>query len=323
MVQELEKSHTVLVGSAGTGTAFGAITALRRYWSGSLAIVSMDINPRHLVTASILSNSFEQVPLTASPEFSAALFRVIQDYRVDTYLPLLPDEVALAAKLLQAGSLPPCFSLLAGSADSSETAADKWLTAQWLARNGLNGPRTSLATGPFSAGKYFLKPRRGTGSRGARVVTATELAEAVRAQPYRWVVQEICEGPEVTVDAFFDPDTGFCRAVGRERIEIKAGVSTKARLFVDERLQELSKELATELAFAGSFCFQVMRVNGDWAVIDINLRPGAATAMCALTGNDFFAATFARAWRQNYTRFFQPFERDVFVTRQYAEFITG
>jgi predicted ATP-grasp superfamily ATP-dependent carboligase len=283
----------------------------------------MDINPRHLVTASILSDHFEQVPLTASPDFCTALYGTVQEHGVDTYLPLLPEEVVLGARLLKAEKLPGDLVLLAGSADAGEIAADKWATAQWLARHKINGPKTTLAMKPFEADRYFLKPRSGTGSRRARTVLAADLASAIQGEPSAWVLQEICEPPEVTVDVFFDPEAGFCTAIGRERIEIKAGVSTKARLFYDEKLRQLSERIAVTLAFAGSFCFQVMRVNGEWGVIDINLRPGAATAMCNLTGNDFFAATFARAWREDYSRFFRPLEQEVFVTRQYAEFITG
>ena len=285
--------------------------------------MAMDVNPRHLVTASVLSDHFVQVPLTASSDFLEALGSAISTFGVDTYLPLLPEEALLAAALQESGEFPRGFRLLAGTVEAAQIAADKWRTSQWLQQHQLTGPQTALAADPFEADRFFLKPRCATGSRGARVIDAGALRPAIAHDPYSWIVQDICESPEVTVDAFYDPQVGHCTAIGRERIETKSGVSTKARLFYDEALGLLSQRLAQSLSFAGSFCFQVMQVKGEWGVIDINLRPGAASAMCALTGNDFFAATFARAWRQDYARYFRPLKHDVFVTRQYTEFITG
>src|SRR5208282_6948207 len=103
-----------------------------------------------------------------------------------------------------------------------------------------------------------------------------------------------------------------------ERIEIKSGVSTKCRLFADEALSRHAKSIAEVLNLTGSFCFQVMRNTTGWVVTDVNPRPGAATAMCLMTGNDFFAASFARCWGEDARRFLRVVDGDQFVTRQYA-----
>ena len=125
------------------------------------------------------------------------------------------------------------------------------------------------------------------------------------------------------MDVFYDPENDFIRVVCRERIETKSGVSTKARLFEDDELSRFARTIAVGLKLKGSFCFQVMRNSHGWVVTDVNPRPGAATAMCALTGNDFFAATFAYHWGEDARVFFRPLNGEQFVTRQYSEFLMG
>lgn len=286
-----------------------------------MAIVAMDINPAHLVTTSLLADEFERVPLSAATEFPAVLINVLKRYSVDTYLPLLPEEIVIAARLREAGELPDGLCLLAPSVRASEICGDKWRLSQRLREHGVATPRTSLTTDPFPAQEYFMKPRDGTGSRGARRVRARELSSLGCAAEAGLILQEVCQPPEVTVDAFVDPERNWFRAVARERLEIKSGVSTKCRLFEDEILAGYAVKIGRALYLRGSFCFQVMRRGEEWVVTDVNPRPGAATAMCSLVGNDFFAATFALAWGLDVQQFFRPLDRDYFVTRQYAEFL--
>ncbi len=283
----------------------------------------MDINPRHLVTCSLLSDHFEQVSLSSSPEFPVTLLGILQRFDVDTYLPLFPDEIAIAARLRAEGRIPTAVSVMAPPAAASSACADKWKLGQLLTRHGVRVPRTAPASDLFPAGEYFLKPADGIGSRGARRATAADIPALIAQQPSGWIVQEICAPPEVTVDTFHDPKSGFVHVVCRERVEVKSGVSTKSRLFADEELTGIARTIARVLELEGSFCFQVMRNPDGWVVTDVNPRPGGATAMCALTGNDFFAASFAHFWGEDARRFFRPLDRDHFVTRQYAEFLMG
>lgn len=314
-------SHRVLIGSAGTGAGYFAAVSLRRAWGETVEIVTMDINPRHLVTATLLANSFEQVPFTSSPEFRGRLQNIIARYEIDTYLPLLPEELILASELRDAGALPANLMVLAPLGTVTRVTCDKLASANWLEIENLPTPRTSPATAPFLAATYFLKPKTGSGSKGAKVVSAEDLAVMTHSEVEQAVVQEVCTGPEFTVDAFHDPLSDFTVAVCRERIEMKSGVTIKARIFHDETMAGMARDLATKLPLCGSFCFQVLKNQGKWRIIDINPRPGAATSMSHLTGNDFFAATFALHWGENYQKFFTPLIGETFVTRQYSDFV--
>src|SRR5208282_3826574 len=178
--------------------AFAAACALRRVWSQSVKIVAMDINARHLVTTSLLADAFEQVPLSASPLFLTKLLGIVQRYSVDTYLPLFPEEIALAARLREEGSIPASVTVMVPPVAASMACADKWTLNQLLAGHSVPVPRTALASDPFKAEEFFIKPINSTGSRGAQKVKAAELADLVGSRAAEWVVQEICVAPEVT-----------------------------------------------------------------------------------------------------------------------------
>jgi carbamoyl-phosphate synthase large subunit len=281
----------------------------------------MDINPRHLVTASLLADHFSVVPPCATSEFPAALLRVIEECSIDTYMPLIDQEIAIASDLRRNAQLPAKVELLAPAWEQAMLCLDKWKAAQWMQQQGIPTPKTALAMDPFGREDYFLKPRAGFGSRGARTISMRELQLLSNDERQSSIIQEMCSGPEVTVDCYFDPLTQFLRVACRERLEVKSGVCTKARVFYDPPLADLGGRLARELQLAGSFCFQVMRGGEQWLVTDLNARPGAGTAICAAVGLDFCAATLARAWGIDPRACLPEIKEEYIVTRQYTEFV--
>jgi predicted ATP-grasp superfamily ATP-dependent carboligase len=307
---------TVLVGCAGTGTAFAAVSALRRTWKNDVKIVCSDINASHLVTAALLADVFEVVRPVSDQLYPVELERIIAKHKVTVYLPLMPEEVVIAASLKASLRAHQDLRILAPCEEFAVKVCDKWQTAQLLQGAGLPTPQTYLlSAASLPPQNLIAKPRFGCGSKGVRITQGggQHLGDVD-------IFQEVCSGPEVTVDAFNDPAKGFTWSVCRERLETKSGVSTKCRLFRDTELNELAASLAKVAKLVGSFCFQVMRRNGLWMIIDVNPRPGAATNMCLTTGNDFFSATFALAFGEDYERYFNDFSGECFVTRQYADF---
>jgi hypothetical protein len=147
-----------------------------------------------------------------------------------------------------------------------------------------------------------------------------DLEPAIREQ---LIAQDLCQPPEITIDSFYDVETGIGRAIARERLQTKDGVCTKAKVFEDPTFTEYARVIGEGLQQRGVICFQVMRLNDAWAITDLNLRSGAGTAMTCAAGADLLAAAFACRWNED----FRPFlggeiaPEGIFVTRQYAEFV--
>ena len=239
---------------------------------------------------------------------------------IDVLIPLIDDDIG-------------CFSnddpdlnamgvrSTAPSAKSVDALSDKGHLTETLRQIGIYSPRVFTAAEQMDPSKrYFIKDRIGCGSRGAATVSGREAIELV-AQPGK-VVQEIYYGPEITVDAVLDGKKVY--TICRERKEIKLGVSTKCRVYFDKDIQSILERLTKEIELPSVFCVQFMKdINGEWVLIDLNLRSGGGTAISAAVG--FQAVRFAAAGWLGLPRNLAWLKRPVggkYVVRTYQEVIT-
>lgn len=318
-----ETPRSVLIGAGGTGAAFAAVMSLRRHWDSNVRVVVMDTNPARLVAASVLADACETIPPFSDPRAAEAVCAAVARHSISTYLPVFDSEVVLAARLREEGRLPADVRVLAPPATSARICEDKLLTYRWLTEQGIATPFTSHLAAGVSPGEWFLKRRVGYGSRGARRIVFGGFDELPPVEPQEWVVQEVCCGPEVTLDVFFSLPDGRTYVVCRERLEVKAGVCVKARLFHDTKLAALAAKVAQGLKLDGVSCMQVMRRDGDWVVTDINPRPGGGTAMSAPLGIDLLAAAFAHTWGEDPWCFLPTLDGETFVVRQWVDLVTA
>ncbi len=312
--------RTVLLGAAGTGTAFALASRIRAVWGADVRIVAVDINPAELVTTSLLADSFVQVPLVNDPAYEKCIRELIEAEQVNTFIPILNDEHVVAVNLL---SDPALAKLDVWSSELYARCTDKRVADDWLSEIGVPTPMKPDLTEASRGGEWFVKPVNGVGSRGARRISAEELHGYDQTTRETLIVQEVCKEPEVTVDSFHDDRTGASFVYCRERLETKAGVCTKARVFFDPELAAIAKKIARGLRQRGTLCFQVMKGLKGWVVTDLNLRSGAGTAITCSAGFDVLAAAFACRAGEDYTKFLSPIAagEEFIVTRQYAEFV--
>jgi carbamoylphosphate synthase large subunit len=317
-------THTIWVSAAGSGPGFGLIRSIRDGWGDAVRVVSADINPPELVASAALADEAIRTPLVSDPNFVEFLLAQLVRTGADTYAPILDAEIALAAELRDNGRLPDGVVTTAPSSHTAHLCLDKFEMSRWLAEHDLPSPATwPLTEVSWKPGGLIAKPREGLGSVGfRRLETAAALTEAAEGPDADdLIAQEPCEGPEVTVDVFRPRRGGPISAVCRERIEVKAGVCTKARVFMDQALTDLAATLGEALPLGGAFCFQVMRSpGGEWAVTDVNPRHGAGSRMSAAVGVDVIGAGLADVWGEDPARFLGKLDGDRHVVRQYAEY---
>lgn len=307
----------VLLGGGGTGTAFAIASRLRAGWDTKLRIVVTDIYDPHLVTTSLLADAFYKVPLANDPSFEEKLADILTREAVSTYIPILNDEIRAAYRLSATGRFS---GVDFWTSEAHARLTDKLNADAWLRSLGIRTPASPADV--VGAGAWFAKPRNGFGSRGTQILTDEECKALTSSELQEVLVQEICEPPEVTVDSFYNHETDECFSYCRERLEVKAGVCTKTRIFADPELEDFSRRIGRALKQKGTICFQVMQGSGGWCVTDLNLRPGAGTALTCAAGFDVISAAFACRNSENYAKFLLPRPNgDIFVTRQYSEFV--
>ena len=319
-------SRHLIVGSAGGTNAFGTIKSVRDRYGDQVFVVALDTHPREHVAASTLADAFVRVPLARSPEFAAALHDLARTYPGSFYLPQHDEEIVAAAHLAAEGRLPSDLVLIAPPNDVVQICWDKWKTHWWLVARGLPSPVTALATEAEFARMprpVLLKPREGTGGTNFRHIETT--ADLADIDPNRWLLQEVLQTPQVSVETFLSRSGQIFRTVCREYIEFKPGSpSMKARLHDDRALAEIAERLARELPLFGAFVFEVMRDRaGDWRIIDVNPRLGAGTRMCVSIGIDIAAASLADFWGEEVSKLLPPLVGEYYIARQYEEYVTS
>jgi carbamoyl-phosphate synthase large subunit len=137
-----------------------------------------------------------------------------------------------------------------------------------------------------------VKPRRGSGSLGIRLVSCEQELAAlpeVQEQAEEYVMEEIAPGEEYTINAFVD-EHGVCRAaVPHRRIEVRGGEVSKAATVKDRRLIDVGREIAEALPGArGPLSIQCfLEPGGAIHVTEINPRFGGGYPLTHRAGARF------------------------------------
>lgn len=310
----------IWVGAAASMTAWGLVQTIRERLPGAF-VVAADSGPRELAAASAVADAFVRVPVAADPAFADALVAGLAEHRIDVYAPIHDAELVAGARLRDRGELPTGVRCTAPPASVAALCADKLAVSGVLAEAGVAVPRTEPGDAAWT-GPCVVKPRRGVGSRGVRLVDAAQRSPEERTAGF--VAQEPCLGPEVTIDAFLARDGRSFAAACRERVEVRAGITTKARVFADDELAELARAVAAATGLHGTYCVQAMRAadGGGWCVTDVNPRPGGATRMSVVCGVDVHSAMLADACGEPADAHLAPLTVERWVTRGYVECLT-
>jgi ATP-grasp in the biosynthetic pathway with Ter operon len=282
----------------------------------------VDVNPRHLVASAAIADTYVQSPPVADGGYPDWLEATLASAGARLYVPLIDADVVIAAELADSGRSGGAL-VAAPPLGSARVCEDKLVTYGWLRERGLPGCETWTPAAAPRDGELIAKPRGGHGSAGfRRLAGAADLAALVGDDDL--VVQALCEPPEVTIDAFLARDGSAFRAICRERLETKAGICTKARVFEDPELAALTSDIVRGLGLGGGSCIQVMRgVDGAWKVTDVNARPGAGTRLSTAAGVDVLGAVYADllALPFDADAALGELDRDVYAVRQFDEYV--
>lgn len=305
-------SLNLLVTAAGTGTGYSYALAQSR-WFPQIALFTADTNPAELVSASLFSRRHLVLPPSDSSDYFALLESALLTHAVDVYIPLIDPEVsAAAARREQLSARVACNSL-----EFCNAALAKSRYGDWLDVDGVLAPRLLLDEELQALGRIVAKRDGGFGGRSTHVLEDTQQLSNYRQEG--WSFYQHIDGDEFTVDCF--PLEGRVQTSVRQRLEVKSGVCSKARILLDPLLDRLAAFLVERFALSEPFCFQTRKAQGIHYLIDINPRLGAGSAMSALNGTDFFAAHLATLVGEDPGEYLHPRFRECVVTRQYTEYL--
>ena len=320
------EANKILVGSSGTGTAFGIISRLKSTYKNQIEIYTMDILPDHLCTASIFSKKHFQVPKLDDSNFENTFKKILIDNNISTFIPILNEELIIANSLRQKDNFK---HIDFWTSDLYSKLVNKEEAYNLLKISFVDVPKSIFSYSEFTNLKndlpnfIFAKPKIGIGSKEAQIINL-EKTNIDKDFFNNYLLQEICENPEITVDSFYDNNSDDLYIYCRERIEVKSGVSVKVKVFFDTDIYDIAKKIAINIGQIGAICFQVMKnKENKYVVTDLNLRTGAGTNMTCSAGFDILSSNYALRKSLPYKHLLPKITKDqeIYLTRQYVDFV--
>jgi carbamoyl-phosphate synthase large subunit len=280
------RGPTVLVAAAGRRTtlvrAFVEATGSR----GGRTIAG-DVDP--LAPALYLADDAVRLPRTSDPDYVPALLDVVTRLGVSLIVPTIDTDLATLAdsadRLREAGC-----RLALSSADFVAITGDKQRTAEAFASLGVRVPAWWLPpiTDPAALPEQVIvKPRRGSASVGVHRAGRDQLAAVVGLVDDP-IVQELLDGPEITIDALLDFAGRAIHYVPRRRIKTLGGESVEGVTLERDPAFEAwivgVLEHAAALGAAGPLTLQAFQTTDGPVLTEINPRFGGGFPLALAAG---------------------------------------
>ena len=321
----LAAGTTVLVTGAGSPAGISVIRALVDH---GCHVVGVDADP--LAAGIFLAHERAVVaPALESERFVDELGEVVTRLGVDAIVCTVGEEMAV---LSGGGCAPGGAALWLAPHEAVATCLDKWRLTRVAGLAGVPVPATVLGDPDGEMltavhevpGPWVVKPRFGRDAGDVYFVDQpAELGWACRRTTAP-IVQTRVRGRAFTVDLLADRHGQLAGAVPRWQLETRAGISTKARTFEDERVVEVTRLTVATVGLVGAANLRGF-VTDDGRVVVVDVEPGfsggltlSLAAGAELVG-EFVRGTLGAAIRPRRLRF-RP---GVTMTRHYSEIIAA
>ncbi|HGM5582796.1 TPA: ATP-grasp domain-containing protein [Pseudomonas putida] len=276
---------TVLVTGVGAIMGYGLLKSIRAA-APHIRLVGTDIYDDAAGRA--WCDSFEQAPLTSSPDYPSWLEKVIKTHSVDLLIPGIEQDLHWLSEHREQVQALGCRIVL-NNRELIELSRDKWLMDQALSAIAEPCRIPSLLNGSFDelvaqlGLPFLLKPRRSYASKGLVWVRqradfephADALGKELMAQPIIGSADQ-----EYTVAVFGDGEGGSFGTITLQRKLAADGSTAKAWVREDDSLDQAVARLCHHFKPVGPTNLQFRRAaDGQWKLLEINPRISSTSSM--------------------------------------------
>ncbi|MFC1768274.1 ATP-grasp domain-containing protein [Nanoarchaeota archaeon] len=287
----------VLIVPAGSGMAIAAIQALKK--TKDIRIVTADSNK--LSPGLHLSQKGYLIPLFKEPNFYNSLFNIIDKEKIDVVIPaydtILHEFSEKNEEFEKHGT-----KLLLSSPEAISATRDKWITYQKL-KDQVSFPISFIQKEDIDIDyPLHIKPRDGSGSINTFKIENEEELDFYLKKVPNPIIQEFLPGKEYTVDCLANNKGELMVNIARERIETKAGISTKGLIVNNNKINEIAKTISQLIKFYGPFFFQVKEDKfGNPKVMEINPRISGTMSLSSYSGVNIHELAIRQCMNQHFT----------------------
>ncbi len=256
-------------------------------------VLAGDVDPA-ASTACICADKAFTLPRCTRQEYPLEVLRICRDEGVCLVIPTIDPELCNLCRHAEAFARDGILLNLSPLATVA-MCRDKFETFRALSSSGVPVPQTAMLKDRETWRNWtcpvILKPIDGSASMGIHRcagVGAIDVIEPMLVGDY--VVQELVEGVECTVNCYYDKGGKLRCAVPHRRIEVRQGEVSKGETARVEAIDSTIR-LMTGLpfVFTGVVCFQCIVSGGIAWVTEINARFGGGYPLAHHAG-----ATFTR-----------------------------
>lgn len=274
---------------------------------GKVFATDMQLTAPALVDADVAL----QVLTIYSEDYIPSLLEIVKEHQIDAVISLNDLELPiLSSAKLQIEALGA--KVIVSNEEAINIAFDKWVTVQFLEKNGLKTPKTFIdfqeAKKAIEKGELkfplVVKPRWGSASIGIDFpedleelelayklqtirLKRTILAEASKEDiNHAILIQEKIPGSEYGMDVLNDFEGNYIGTFVRKKLQMRSGETDKAISVIDERFENLGRIIGENLKHIGNLDCDVFEHNGELYVLELNPRFGGGYPFSHEAGNN-------------------------------------
>ncbi|MCI5920243.1 MAG: ATP-grasp domain-containing protein [Roseburia sp.] len=249
-----------------------------------------------IAPAIYMADKFYIVPKITDDIYIPTILEICKKEEIQMVTTLIDPEIMLLAEHRSEFEAIG-VEVLAPYKETAEICFDKFEMFRYLQNQKIKTVLTYGDIGSFKKGltenkiefPVFVKPRRGSGSVGARKISdMNNLEKAFNADP-TLIIQEFM-GDALDIDADIYVDTISKKVVSlfsKRKLETKIGGASKTISFKDEKLNDFVVEALKHFQFNGPMDMDLWYRNGEYYLSEINPRFGGGYLHAYGAGVDF------------------------------------
>jgi len=307
----------ILVLSAGRRTSLVNILRQAVADHGG-SVVAADIDG--LAPALQLADRAVRLPRVGSEHYRTVLREIVDREQIHAVVPTIDTELACLSAMRDELAGQGCTAVVSGS-ELIDVTADKQRTSLEFGARGVRVPSTIEPDADDLPQQVFVKPRFGSASVGASVVSREDLATALN-QVEQPIVQELIEATEVTVDALLDLDGRPVHYVPRRRLKTLGGESIQGVTIDDHAVRDWLVQLldiCSSMGGRGPITIQYFETPTEPTLLEVNPRFGGGFPLCHHAGGRYGDWLVEMLQGEKIAPRLGDYQRDLYMTRALTE----
>lgn len=215
--------------------------------------------------------------------YCKVLLSACEKYKIDVLIPLMDFELPILAsnkKVFEELGV----KLWISDKDTILNCLDKIQNYQFCIQHNINIPKSSYNMDEIKP-PYVKKQILGSGSVGLEIIREGHASSFVSGVD---MVQEFVEGKEYGMDILNDYNGNYVHSCVREKLEMRAGETDKARTFESAKFVNLAKKISATFKHVGNMDIDFLEnKDGEIYFIDFNPRFGGGYPFTHLSGVNY------------------------------------